>query len=102
MLTTSITLHEATVASNWRGLRKPDWADERTRLYSGVTLNRDGVSYSSILAVFDGSKTTLYLTNNGFHADEVGPAVHEHEGNRAAYRKAVSECLAKFGEVTFK
>ena len=98
----NINLRESTVASNWRGLRKPEWADERTRLYSGVTLNRDGVSYSEMLAVFDGKKTVVYLTNNGFHADEVGPAVHEHEGKRAAYRKAVSECLAKFGEVTFK
>jgi hypothetical protein len=97
----TIVLHEFTVASNWRGLRKPDWVDERTRLYSGVTLTRDGVSYSEMLAAFDGSKTTVYLTNNGFHADEVGPAVYEHEGKRAAYSKAVSECLAKFGEVKF-
>lgn len=100
-MTFTVHLHETTPQQNWRGLRKPDWVDEWTRLYSGVTLNRDGVGYHELLAVFDGEKTTLYLTNNGFHADEVGPAVHEHEGNRAAYRKAVSECLARFGAVKF-
>lgn len=99
----TITLHEHTVASNWRGIKRPDWADEWTRLYSGVTLNRDGVSYSEMLAVFDGKKTVVYLTNNGFHADEIGPAAYEHEGKRAAYRKCVTEFLRKHGiEVTFK
>lgn len=99
---TTIVLHENTVTSNWRGIRKPEWIDERTRLYSGVTLNRDGVAYDSLLAVFDGEKTTLYLTNGGFRIDEVGPAVYEHEGPMAAYREAVSELLAKFGKVVFK
>ena len=98
----TITLHEHTVASNWRGIRKPEWVDERTRLYSGVTLNRDSVAYNSLLAVFDGSKTTIYLTNNGFNIENAGPAVFEHEGPRAAYRKAVSELLARFGKVVFK
>jgi len=99
----TIVLHEFTVASNWRGLRKPDWVDERTRLYTGVTLNSDGRKWGELLAHFDGEKTALYVTDEGFNVSEAYKKVHEIDGPRGAYRKCVTEFFRKHGiEVTFK
>ena len=93
----TIELHEMHPAKNWPKGRRPEWYDERCRLYYGIVFNNGGHQYRELLAHFDGEKTTLYLTDCGFNVAETGPIAYELPGTRAAYRKAVRELFKSKG-----
>ena len=86
-----VTLTELTPAKNWPSGRRPDWLDERTRLYEGVTINAAAREWHEILVHHDGERTTAYLTANGFDIEYHGPAIHIIKGESACYRKCVRE-----------
>lgn len=88
---TAITLHELTPERNWHGTRKPDWYEPRCRLYTGITLTRDGHAYEGLLTHFDGRATTAYLTDGGLDVSEHGPRLLSREGDTACHRRLVRE-----------
>jgi len=98
-----MNLHEYTPAENFRYTRnKPEWLDERTRLYTGITFNSNGRQFKELLAHFDGEKTTLYVTDKGFNVSEAYKNIHEINGPCGAYRRCVTEFFRKQGiEVSF-
>lgn len=84
-----VTLREASPRTNWRFVPVPEWVDERTRLYTGASVKVDGREWAQLLTHFDGRATTLYVTNDGFRLDRVGPAVEVATGSIACHRKVV-------------
>lgn len=103
MGTKEVTLRELTPARNWGGHKLPDWVDERTRLYTGVTVRCAGQEWAEILAHFDGGATTAYITRCGFDVERHGPAIGRAGGGAAKYRDVVRTWLREtYGmEVTF-
>lgn len=99
-----VTLTELTPQRNWPTGRKPDYIDERTRLYEGVTIKAAAREWREILVHFDGEITTAYLTANGFDVEYHGPAINAVEGESACYRKCVREWFRDtyHMEVTFE
>lgn len=85
----TVALIEATPAKNWPAGRRPEWVDERTRLYTGVSIRAAGRKWHEILTAYDGTFTTAYLTQNGFDLEHHGPAINVVKG--ACHRKAVRE-----------
>lgn len=86
-----VTLHELTASKNWTAGRRPEWADTGARLYTGVSINTAGRKWTELVTVHDGTKTTLYLTQNGFDTQAHGPALHVIKGGTACHRKVVRE-----------
>lgn len=101
-----LTVYETTARENWpHGM--PEWAEENSRLYSGFSLNVATREWHYILTIYDGRKTTAYLTNHGFSAepsDGCGPAINSIKGKTAQHRKCVREWFRDFcdTEVKFK
>lgn len=87
----AIRLAETTPARNWPAGRRPEWVDERTRVYTGVTVDAAAHEWRELVSHFDGEVTTVYLTANGFDLGHKGPAIHRAEGERACHRRAVRE-----------
>ena len=86
-----LTISETTLAKNWPAGRRPEWADDNMRLYSGFVINAAGTKWRDILAVYEDGRTTAYLTRNGFNVTLHGPAIHVMRGKTACYRKVVRE-----------
>lgn len=87
----TVTLHEGTPRKNWHGVRMPDWVDEGSRLYTGVTVNAAGREWHEIVVAYDGEATTAYLTANGYDLALHGPAIHTVRGKGACYRRVLRE-----------
>jgi len=100
----TITLHEALPHANWPSGRMPEWVDEGSRLYTGVTINAAARDWHEILVVFDGKTTMAYLTANGFDMRAHGPAITAINGGHACYRKVLREWFRDFYKmgVTFE
>jgi hypothetical protein len=86
-----ITLHEITPGKNWPAGKRPDWVDERTRLYTGFIVTVAAREWESIVTAFDGVRTTAYLTAYGFDLEHHGPAVESMAGASACHRKCVKK-----------
>lgn len=95
----TVTLHEATPVQNWRHVRKPEWVDECSRVYDGMALKVAGHVWRQVLVVFDGERTTAYLTANGFDWRAHGPAIHQIRSKTACYRRVVREWFKDFCHV---
>jgi hypothetical protein len=97
-----LKLTETTPSKNWPAGKRPEWVDERTRLYSGFEIAAAGREWHAILTHFDGARTTAYLTQNGFDLGQHGPAVEAVKGSRACHRKCVRKVFECYDvEVTF-
>jgi hypothetical protein len=91
-----LKLTETTPSKNWPAGKRPEWVDERTRLYTGCTITAAAQEWSQIVVHFDGEATTAYLTHAGFDLDLKGPAIHKLKGETGQYRKVVSEFFRDF------
>ena len=86
-----LRVRENTTAENWPTGRKPEWLDERTRLYTGFRVTACGRDWAEILTAYDGEVTTAYLTQYGFRLDAHGPAIHRIRGKVACHRRVIRE-----------
>lgn len=89
-----ITLYETLPSKNWPSGRRPEWLDERTRLYTGVTINAAAQQWTEIVTHYDGEATTAYLTRNGFDVRSRGPALEAIGGDKACHRKVIRKWFA--------
>ena len=98
-----LQVRENTTAKNWPAGRKPEWLDERTRLYTGFRVTSCGREWVEIVTAYDGEATTAYLTAHGFRLDAHGPAIHRIKGKAACHRKVIREWFRDFckSEVVF-
>ena len=91
----TVTLHEATPVQNWRHVRKPEWVDECSRVYDGMALKVAGHVWRQVLVVFDGERTTAYLTANGFDWRAQGHIAYVQRACHQAYGEGGAEVLAR-------
>ena len=95
-----LRLYEGKPRMNWPNGRMPDWVDERTRLYTGFTIEQDGETWDCIVTHHNGQRTTAYLTNAAYDLEHKGPEVAHVDGVVARHRKLVADFFAtKFEKV---
>ena len=92
----TLTIHENTVAKNWNPALRPEWVDERTRVYTGFKIRVAARDWRQIVVEYNGKYTTAYVTNAGFDLSRHGPAINNYYSDRACYRKVVREWFRNF------